>query len=180
MLRPSRLAAYMAVSASSRSSSAVWSAVPRRTPMLARAWTYRESRRMCSPRTSRALRATCIAVSMVAPGRRIANSSPPSRATTSLSRTTLLRREATSCSTRSPASWPKRSLTFLKLSRSRSSSAGGGVPRAAWLRASSMASIRATRLARPVRASDIAIFIMSRCAWRSMAVRLSTRFSNCS
>ena len=51
------------------------------------------------------------------------NSSPPSRATVSPSRTHAARRWATCCSSRSPMSWPRVSLRVLKLSRSMNSSA---------------------------------------------------------
>src|SRR5664280_756597 len=48
----------------------------------------------------------------------IANSSPPSRASTSVPRSADRRRSATSRSKASPAAWPSESLTFLKRSRS--------------------------------------------------------------
>ena len=57
------------------------------------------------------------------PSSRIANSSPPRRATVSDGRVDLTRRCAAACSRRSPASWPSESLTFLKLSRSRNMTA---------------------------------------------------------
>ena len=53
------------------------------------------------------------------PSSRTANSSPASRATVSVVRIVLTSRSATACSSRSPASWPSVSLTFLKSSRSR-------------------------------------------------------------
>ena len=58
-----------------------------------------------------------------APRRRTANSSPPRRATESPSRTQPTSRSATVFSSSSPAACPKRSLTDLKPSRSRNSTA---------------------------------------------------------
>ena len=58
-------------------------------------------------------------------GRTIANSSPPSRASTSVSRARPRSTAAISASTRSPAGWPSVSLTCLKWSRSSISSAPG-------------------------------------------------------
>src|SRR5678816_1780755 len=52
-----------------------------------------------------------------------ANSSPPSRATVSHPRVAFSSRLETSISSRSPTAWPSESLTFLKLSRSRNSTA---------------------------------------------------------
>ena len=49
---------------------------------------------------------------------RIANSSPPSRATRSVDRTRLEMRSVTATSSASPAAWPSVSLTTLKSSRS--------------------------------------------------------------
>ena len=49
---------------------------------------------------------------------RMANSSPPSRATVSCSRNSARSRAATPCSSRSPTGWPSVSLTHLKWSRS--------------------------------------------------------------
>ena len=63
------------------------------------------------------------AASAGSPSTRIANSSPPSRATESARRTTERRRTPTSCSMRSPAAWPRLSLTVLKSSRSMHSTA---------------------------------------------------------
>lgn len=63
------------------------------------------------------------------------NSSPPSRATVSIGPAQACSRRATSCSSRSPASWPQRSLTGLKWSRSISSSAPSPWRSLAWLSA---------------------------------------------
>ena len=60
-------------------------------------------------------------------GKNTANSSPPMRAATSPARIVARRRPATSWRTRSPAWWPSVSLTGLKRSRSKKSSA-------AWVR----------------------------------------------
>ena len=54
----------------------------------------------------------------VTPSSRTANSSPPKRATVSVGRIVALRRDATSRRTRSPAGWPRLSLTVLNSSRS--------------------------------------------------------------
>ncbi len=50
-------------------------------------------------------------------GSRIANSSPPSRATVSVSRMSFFMLCATACKSRSPTECPKRSLTALKSSK---------------------------------------------------------------
>ena len=51
------------------------------------------------------------------------NSSPPRRAAVSSSRRQFVSRSATAVSSRSPMAWPSESLTFLKRSRSRNSTA---------------------------------------------------------
>ena len=63
------------------------------------------------------------------PGRISTNSSPPSRPTTSPSRTTERSRSAAAASTRSPSAWPSVSLMTLKWSRSISTTATLGPPR---------------------------------------------------
>ena len=55
-----------------------------------------------------------------------ANSSPPSRASRSLSRTSRPSRTAISCSSRSPWWWPSVSLTSLNRSRSMGDKSKGG------------------------------------------------------
>ena len=55
--------------------------------------------------------------SLWVPGRTATNSSPPTRASVSLSRSVLRRRAAARRSTASPTGWPRPSLTFLKPSR---------------------------------------------------------------
>ena len=66
------------------------------------------------------------ATSSVPPSTRITNSSPPIRPMVSASRSVAVSRSATDCSSRSPASWPSVSLTFLNPSRSRNSVAPVG------------------------------------------------------
>jgi hypothetical protein len=78
------------------------------------------------------------------PVTRTANSSPPSRATRQSPSNAPRTRLATSCSTRSPASWPHMSLTSLKPSRSSRTRAGGRPD----LSADSMASTNARRFDR--------------------------------
>ncbi len=68
-----------------------------------------------------AMRSTSVSLRM--PSSRIANSSPPRRATVSDGRVDFTSRCAAACSRRSPASCPSESLTFLKLSRSRNMTA---------------------------------------------------------
>ena len=68
-----------------------------------------------------AMRSTSASLRM--PSRRIANSSPPRRATVSDGRVALTSRCAAAWSRRSPASCPSESLTYLKLSRSRNMTA---------------------------------------------------------
>ena len=58
-----------------------------------------------------------ICASVKVPGRTATNSSPPTRARVSLSRSVLRRRAAAMRSTASPTGWPRPSLTFLKPSR---------------------------------------------------------------
>ena len=60
-----------------------------------------------------------------APSIRIANSSPPSRATVSALRAQARNRSAAAMSSRSPSAWPRLSFTVLKSSRSRNSTVTG-------------------------------------------------------
>ena len=78
------------------------------------------------------------------------NSSPPWRASRSPGRTTVWRRSLRRSSSSSPAPWPSRSLTALKSSRSRKSSATRSPVRAARSRTRRRCSCRRARLARPV------------------------------
>ena len=88
-----------------------------------------------------------------APSIRMANSSPPSRATVSALRAQARNRSATAMSSRSPSPWPRLSFTVLKSSRSRKRTVTG-VPRrwasaSAWLTRSR----NRARLASPVSGS---------------------------
>ena len=83
-------------------------------------------------------------------GPRIANSSPPSRATVSPARRALRRRSPQISSSRSPAAWPSESLTCLKSSRSRKATTAGSP-------AASVSAIRCSnsaRFGRPVSESS--------------------------
>src|SRR6266700_3684873 len=114
---PPRFASYIAWSAL-RSSSSVPASLPvtDTTPMLAVTdGVPRNTVRM--PAASR-LAAACATVPSVS-GIRTANSSPPSRPTTSAWRTALRVASATSRSTASPVAWPCASFTLLKSSKSR-------------------------------------------------------------
>ena len=81
---------------------------------------------------------------------RTANSSPPSRAGRSLVRRQERRRRVKATSSSSPISWPKRSLTCLKSSRSRKSTTARPSGRAI---AASTCSVNSARLASPVSGS---------------------------
>ena len=93
------------------------------------------------------------AAAMSVSGQTSTNSSPPSRATTSTGRATVLRRVATSPSTRSPAKWPWASLIRLNWSRSRKSTATGDRSTAALESSRESRSTRKARLGSPVRPS---------------------------
>src|SRR5664280_2926967 len=121
--RPRAFAAYMAVSASRSRISAVWLWLPKRRPMLAKAQTARSPMVTGRRNAFKARWATRRACSSVASGIKMANSSPPSRATVSVSRMTLVSRRATSTNTASPAPCPRLSLMVLNSSRSSSSTA---------------------------------------------------------
>ncbi|MNP23208.1 hypothetical protein D3C76_1159090 [compost metagenome] len=110
-------------------------------------------------------------------GSRITNSSPPSRATRSSSRTQWPMRSATSLSSRSPVSWPKVSLMGLKWSRSMKMRARGRSGACCNLSFSRCCSRR--RLARPVRGSWKARrrIISSRAA-RSVISRVTPRMAS--
>ena len=123
---PSRLAMYIAASASRIISSApaVPSAPSTEMPMLQRraisrcpariGWESASSSRSAVSAASWALSTSSSST---------ANSSPPKRAAVSAPRTLESRRRATSMSTSSPAAWPRLSLISLKSSRSRNSTA---------------------------------------------------------
>ena len=106
--------------------------------------------------------ASCaMAVVSAMPGRMMANSSPPRRATRSPWRTQASMRCATCLSSSSPRAWPRVSLTSLKLSRSSSSSATLPCRPAALCMAPCSCSRNMARLGRPVSSS--------KCAWRQIS-----------
>ena len=162
---PSRLAAYMAVSALFRSSSAV---VPTAsegsstTPMLAATRTALP----CSENgaVSAAVTASVTARTSPSSSSRTANSSPPRRATVSPRRRVLVRRSPTRIRSSSPAACPRLSLMTLKSSRSRKISETGRRSRACSSRACPSRSENSARLGSPVRGSWKA-------RWRSSASR---------
>src|SRR5271163_3497509 len=82
----------------------------------------------------------------------MANSSPPRRASTSVSRKTALRLAPVSRSKTSPAEWPSVSLTYLNRSRSNSRTENVSPDRRWRAAASSIFSTAVARLARPVSA----------------------------
>ena len=81
---------------------------------------------------------------------RTANSSPPSRATRSSSRTARVSRPATRRSSSSPIPWPSVSLTALKRSRSSMRSAKLSSPLLGRRKRPARVSVKCSRLARPV------------------------------
>ena len=106
-----------------------------------------------------------------------ANSSPPMRAITSDARVAERIRAARVRSVRSPSSWPWRSLTSLKWSRSSTATLSGApVRRACSISASSRAS-NARRFARPVSGSVSARRVSSSRA-AALAIARPTRFPN--
>ena len=105
----------------------------------------------CIARLSRL--ATLSAASWSVPCRSIANSSPPSRPTTSVSRAARLRTAASERKARSPEWWPPESLTVLRLSTSATMRLNVVWWRRASLASWSSRSWNAPRLRQPVRAS---------------------------
>ncbi|MNT52619.1 hypothetical protein D3C72_1896520 [compost metagenome] len=103
----------------------------------------RSSQATCSPSWSVSINSTM-------------NSSPPRRATVSISRTRDRRRLATWISNWSPALWPRLSLTTLKRSMSMKASVKRLWLRAARAMAWLMRSLSRLRLGRPVRLSWLA------------------------
>ena len=91
--------------------------------------------------------------SLPVPIERMTNSSPPTRATVSISRTIASNRRASDFSTRSPARCPRTSFTSLKPSRSIAISVNGSPERRERRNACSMRSSRSTRFGRPVSGS---------------------------
>ena len=151
---PSRFAAYMARSAClSRSSTVVCDAPAAHVnPMLGRTVNAIPSMTIGELNASR-IRSAADTASSRGPSIRTANSSPPSRATRCASPTYRVRRPATRISNSSPAGWPKTSLTVLKSSRSRHTTASGTISRRCRSTACSSRSRNSARLASPVRPS---------------------------
>src|SRR5690606_6820507 len=143
-LRPARLAAYSAVSAT-------WSNVRRSAPSAGADATPietvspelvsgpsgvgRSTRRLDSRLRMRSATASSSDGAPAGPASSTTNSSPPNRPTRSLSRTSARTAPATAASTWSPAMWPCVSLTALKWSRSSTRTPRG--PSAGLLRCSS-------------------------------------------
>ena len=119
--------------------------------------------------------ALCEALSLrvSAPGSRTTNSSPPKRATTSMSRASEASIRAVLISTRSPTSCPHSSLTRLKWSRSKAAIAMHRSSRRARGSSSDARSSKPRRLSRPVRASVRA----SLCRVSSMSSLWRTKIS---
>nr|WP_167978006.1 hypothetical protein [Lentzea indica] len=151
----SRLAAYIAMSACRNNS---WPSPESEghsaTPTLPAISSSRPSSVTGMANAERILSATMRAFSAEpTPGSSTANSSPPRRATRSVSRTAHERRLATWRSSRSPEWCPSESLTSLNLSRSTISNASGSSFLRAFVTASSIRRASSDRLARPVNAS---------------------------
>ncbi len=127
--RPSRLARYNARSAFfSNCVGCVASPGASAMPMLTPTTTRCPCNSYGAPTVRTMRRAKVVAsVGSETPSCRMANSSPPSRATVSLSRTTSRSRNATSRSNSSPIGWPSVSFTALNWSTSRYSSANPSV-----------------------------------------------------
>ena len=166
--RPASLASYMSMSARARMFSVRAAAAAKvTTPMLA--VTRRaapSSVRLLSRTRSTMESATWPAPERSASGRRMANSSPPRRATRSVSRSDPRRRAATETMSSSPASCPRVSLTSLKWSRSMRISAPVGPERAQRARCSSRARSNRRRLGSPVRTSWSARWASCCSYWR--------------
>ena len=122
---PASLARYIAASASRISSSTSWSgSAESAMPMLAADIVSPCARWNGRPKMRSTRSATAIAsCSSLMSSHRIANSSPPKRATVSWRRSEWRRRSATATISLSPAGWPRLSLMTLKRSRSRKSTA---------------------------------------------------------
>jgi hypothetical protein len=163
----------MALSASRSREDAVAATSPVAIPMLA------ETVTRCPPRStgpaSAARTRSAIPVASSTPGdrsTRIANSSPPRRARVSSARTADCSSRPTSRMSWSPAAWPRLSLTALKPSRSRKTTATSPPLRAVRRSASSSRSVNSARLASPVRTSEKASVA------RSASVRRTRRAAN--
>ncbi len=123
-------------------------------PMLARVNTWRPATGKGTSSAARTRLAT--AVAWAEPSRSSSstpNSSPPSRATVSPGRTQRPSRAPTAARSRSPAAWPRLSLTTLKSSRSMNKTPVRSPVRRARSRAWSTRSLNSRRLASPVSGS---------------------------
>jgi PAS domain S-box-containing protein len=156
-LRPSCFARYSAPSTARYSASAsacAWrSNAP--TPTLTVTGTARPSTRSGYASSSRRnASARKRATSSDTPRSTTANSSPPRRAASASAPPNCVRRRSPSATRQSsPTAWPRSSLTALKWSRSRISSASGTSRWRASTSAALMRSLNSRRFARPVRPS---------------------------
>ena len=125
--RPASLASYIAMSASTSSSSAVSFELASKgaTPTLAVTVARRPPQADGSSERIAVSRPSATRIASVASARSssTANSSPPSRASTSVRRSRLRSAVPTLAIRSSPAEWPSESLMYLKLSRSIASTA---------------------------------------------------------
>ena len=121
--------------------------------MLALACNTVPSRESTSASVSSSRSAVVSAERRFVRGSTIANSSPPSRQTVSSARSVARMRRATSHSSRSPAWWPRLSLTCLKSSRSSSRTATASSLRRRPARAAETLTAYCERFARPVSSS---------------------------
>ena len=152
---PAALARYIAASASRTSSAAPLvaplNATPRLTVAKKSSSPSSENGRISSRRTrSVSFIAVC---SSATPSNRITNSSPPKRATESEARTACVRRAPICCSSQSPLSCPRLSLTTLKRSTSMNTTATRAPLRRPRVSACSSRSLNSVRLGRPVSGS---------------------------
>ena len=151
----SRFVAYIWPSARERSSSAVEpSSGNTDQPMLPSISTAAPSTRNGRRNALRSLPTSAPArSSLPVPIERMTNSSPPTRATVSVSRTIASKRLANDLRTRSPARCPRTSFTSLKPSRSIAMRVNGSPERRERRKACSMRSSRSTRFGSPVSGS---------------------------
>ena len=138
-------------------------------PTLASMWTWMPPTANDSSSAARSRRPAVLAVASSPGWRMTANSSPPSRASVSSSRSSSFSRGPIWRSTSSPAWWPSVSLSSLKPSRSINSSASSLPFAPLDSIAACSVSTRWRRLPRPVRSSVIACSCESR--RRSITVR---------
>ena len=152
----------------SRSASSM-STLPTAMPMLAPIFATWPSPRSTGTSNCAWIRSTTrlMPCASSGPPSRTANSSPPRRAAVSAGRRQPRSRVAIVRSTASPTSWPYSSLTGLKPSRSRYSTAGQACVRAATSTAWRARSRNSVRLGSPVSAS-------CRVWWRSCSLRSVT------